>query len=287
MATIISNQATATYTFDGTSELRNASSNIASTTLLDSYNLEVTSESLQENFTPNENITYLLNIKNTGILPLTKFIISENTEQLTTFIPNSARLITGANVLTIVPTQTSPLTFEIPNVLNTNDSFILIYSNKVSDKNINNLMQIENLTTVSALSGFDSSDTKRYIETCSHTLKRYTEANLVINKSVSKSSIYSNDCYDYILNITNNGLIEAKNVVIQDYLPQGFSVNSISFINNEENLIFNPNEYNISEDNVLTLPSNIETKINIKATELGKDNSTKIVISGNYVTPQL
>ena len=54
MATIISNQASATYTFDGSNQILTTSSNIANTTLLDDYSIGITGGMAADNGEDNE-----------------------------------------------------------------------------------------------------------------------------------------------------------------------------------------------------------------------------------------
>lgn len=288
MATVISNQASATYSFEGSSETRNTVSNIANTTVLDDYSLEITKESILENFTPGENITYVMTITNNGTQPLTDFILTDNLGMLDvgnyplSYVPNTARLIYNGQITTITPSTTEPLSFLISNTLAVKQSFIVTYIAKVDETIPASLVSIINDVDVSAASAIDPANTTRYTATDSFTLQRLAEANLEITKQVSKSSIYPNDSYDYILTVSNTGIVDATNVIIQDALPEGFIIDTITVTSDSGTITYNPSEYDISSTNVLTLPNSTGARIDVRGIEAGVDNTTTITISGTY-----
>lgn len=275
MATLISNQASASYSFEGSSETLTTSSNIANTTLLDEYGLEIDIDSLQDTFNPGENITYSIVLNNTGRGTLNNFSIVLNDSIQNTYVSGSARLISSGNLISITPTPTSPLTFTIPDTLSSGESLTLLYLTNVSnsiDQSITSLTTTANATASSA-----STVTQIVSDTDSITLNRSLEASLFITKEVSQSTIYPNDSFDYILTITNTGLAEATNVVISDQLPNGFTINNITLNNGGIARTIDPSEYSISTTNLLTLPNNSSETINILPS-----SSVDLTITGSF-----
>ena len=290
MATIISNQAIATYTYEGSTDSRTATSNVANTTLLDDYSLEVNKVNYQQCFRPGENVTYAIRVTNTGCKKLTDFIITDDlgtfdSEYPLSYMEGTARVSINGEFITVNPTDTTPLTFNIPNTLTSGETFTLTYVATVDSEIGAGLLEITNTATVSALSACDPSDTTRYTATDTATLPRCTDANLVITKQVSKSNICSCDAFDYIITVDNTGLVDATNVVITDQLPEGFNVTNIRVENPDTLHNYDTSEYELTEANFLTLPNETGRVINVRAIEPGVRNSTIITISGTFNAP--
>lgn len=291
MAQIISNQATATYTFEGSREARTAVSNVATTTLLDDYSLEVNKQNYQQCFRPGENVTYSIRVSNTGCRKLKDFIIvddlgkPENGLSPLVYMEGSARLSIGGEFMEINPTSTDPLTFNVSNTLLAGEHFIITYIATVDQAISSGLLEITNTANVSAVSGCDDENQTRYSDSDTSSLPRCTDANLIITKQVSKSSICSCDSYDYIITIENSGLLDANNVVVTDYLPQGFSVNSIRVENEDTIHDYDPTEYSLDDNNFLTLPNISGTVINVRSVEPGITHSAVVTINGSFSSP--
>lgn len=288
MAQIISNQAIISYSTEGSEERINATSNVANTTLLDAYGIEVSKQSLQQYFNPGENITYTIRVTNNGYKKLNNFKITDTVGgegSNLTYMQYTARVSIGGEFIMINPTALNPLTFTIPNTLLAYESFTLTYVVTVSANLDSSILQIENTATVTARSASDPEDPTEYSATDSATILRDMSANLVITKSASKPTIMNNDSYEYILSIENVGMSNATNVVITDELPKGFTVTSIRVEN--ENFVhdYDPSEYVVNEENLLTLPSESGTAINVLAKQKSVDQGTTIFIYGNFNTP--
>ena len=65
MATQINNSASATYSY-GRSGINNASSNVATTSLIQEYAIFGIKETLNSGYRPGDNITYMINVRNEG-----------------------------------------------------------------------------------------------------------------------------------------------------------------------------------------------------------------------------
>lgn len=285
MATIITNRANASYTFDGSPEVRNVQSNVTNTIVLDEYSLEVSKQSLQQNFIPGENVTFVIRVTNTGSRTLSNFVVSDNLGKVEENLPmsymtNSARLSLNGDFISITPTSVDPLSFTIPASLASGETLTITYVATVSETLTNDILQITNTASVNADGGV-----ARYSATNSATITRGNSANLTITKTASKASIYSTDTLEYMLTITNTGLSTANNVTITDQLPNGFTITSIRVEN--ENFVhdYAPTEYTVSGENLLTLPNETGTAINVIANTPDVDNSTVVRIYGTFTTP--
>ncbi len=285
MATIITNRANASYTFDGSTEVKNAQSNVTNTIVLDEYSLEVSKQSLQQNFVPGENVTFVIRVTNTGSRALSEFSVSDNLGKVEetlpmTYMPYSGRLSINGDFISITPTSTDPLSFTIPATLTTGQTMTITYVATISSSLDNTTMSITNTATVNAEGGIS-----RYSASNSATITRGNSANLTITKTANKASIMSSDTLEYMLTITNTGLSTANNVTITDQLPVGFAVTSIRVEN--ENVVhdYDSTEYTVSPENILTLPNESGTAINVLANTPDQDNSTVVRIYGTFTTP--
>ncbi len=291
MAQIISNQANLTYSTQGSSVKKTASSNIANTTLLDAYGLEVSKQSFQQSYMPGENITFAIRVTNTGYKALNNFVVvdaitepEEGTSYMT-YMPYTARVSIDGNFIAVNPTGLNPLTFNIPNELGFGESFTLTYVVTVLDTLPADVMEITNTATVTPSAVDGSVIVPKYVVSNNATIRRNTEANLVISKSVSKATIFDTDSYQYVLSISNMGLTDATNVVVTDTLPKGFTVTNIRLEDEDFVHDYDPSEYTIAENNLLTVPNDTGTAINVKAYgEEGAGEAT-LTISGNFVNP--
>jgi len=289
MPTIISNQATATYSFEGSVTVRSTTSNIANTTLLDNYSFEVNKDSLQSCFNPGENITYTLRITNTGCKRLRDFVITDDLAQpeqgdaILSYMASSARLIYNGNITEIDPSDATPLTFSVSETLEPGESFIILYVVTVASDIATELVEIVNNVSVTANTTCNCNDQETCMATDSFSLPRCADANLIMTKCVSKSSICSCDSYDYVIKIQNTGLLDATNVVITDILPNGFTINNIHVENEEINHNYLASEYDFNNTtNLLTLPNETGTVINVRSVEPGISHETVVTISGTY-----
>lgn len=292
MAQIISNQATASYSVEGSLERRSATSNVANTVLLDAYSLEVSKQSLQQTFTAGENITYAIRVTNNGYKALNNFKIvdtitapAEN-EGVLTYMQYTARLSYNGDFISLTPSETNPLTFNVPYELASGQSFTVTYVSTVGSQISQDVLAITNSVTVSGAPVNDPEGVQSYSATNTATINRDTTASLTIMKTASTPTIFDSETYQYILTIENNGLTDANNVVLTDQLPTGFKVSNIRVEN--ENFVhdYTADEYEISQANLLTIPSGSGTAINVKAVAPGINNTTTVTITGTYTTPE-
>lgn len=286
MATIITNRANATYNFEGSTEPRTTQSNITNTIVVDEYGLEVSKQSLQQTFVPGENITYAVRITNIGSQSLTSITVSDNLGKMDDVAPisymqYSGRVSINGDFISVTPTSLDPLVFSIPGTLAYGDSITLTYVTTVSSSLGNDITEINNTATVNARSVLNPARAPITAVSNSATITRESSASLSIIKTANKSSIFSSDSLEYILTISNRGLVEATNVVITDQLPTGFTVSNIRLENEDFVHDYAPSEYTL-DGNLLTLPNETGTSINVKAYQPDVDNSAIVRIFGTF-----
>ena len=265
MATIISNQASATYTFDGSNQILTTSSNIANTTLLDDYSIDISTITYQTTFSPGENITYSLLIKNTGTKEINDLKISTSFDDSLHYLEDSSRLFSNGTMTNIIPTENNPLSYTINNTLLPNSTALLTFILKTNKTLPNNTLDLSISTTAS----INSNTQEIFSKQNSNKLSRLLSAELIISKQANKPTIQTDENLEYSLTIENTGLAEAKNVVITDTLPTGFNVESIFVESQNQTQIFNSDEYSIDTNNTLTLPTSSTKQLNIPPSKQG------------------
>ena len=293
MSIIISNQATATYNFDDSTNTRSSTSNIVNTTVRDNYCVDIIKHNNNECYTPGENLTFTIEVTNCGCKSLKNFIITDNLGLVDgyrplTYLDGTSTLIMNGNFTSITPSNMNPLTYEVSNVLNAGDSFFITYTVTVDPEISSEILEIINTVNVSAVSCDSccncngSSQSITVSATASSTTPRCMDANLILFKEVNKDHICSCDTFEYTITIRNTGLTDATNVIVTDNLPTGFSINNIHVVNNEINHNYDASEYTVDGSNLLTLPNDTGTVINVRAIEPGINHDTIVTISGTY-----
>ena len=294
MPTIISNKATATYNFDGSELTRSTTSNTVSTTVMDNYCIEIIKHNNNICFTPGENLTFTIEVKNCGCQSLRNFIITDNLGltdgyQPLVYLDGTSTLIINGNFTNITPTNLSPLTYVVPNTLSANQSFFITYTVTVDTEISSEIMEIINTVNITATpcnccDCNDGSVTQTVSSTASSTTPRCEDANLIILKTSNKNNICNCETFEYTLTLRNTGLTDATNVVITDLLPEGFIISNIHVINDEISHNYDTSEYTVDGSNLLTLPNNTGTVINVRSIEPGVNHDTVVTITGTYTS---
>ena len=208
----IANQATLLYNNMTTN------SNTVTTQILSLYDLTATKEALLDTYTPNQTITYVTRVENTG----------------------SASLYN----LTVI--------FTIDNVINPNDNVLIIFETTTPTTRPDVLT---NTQTITANGGSTTGPIVAVTPNPSASVKLANYVSLDITKSANKASIYSGDTLVYTFQIINNGNETATNVSFSDVFPTGYTINSISLTTPDSPtpIIYDPTTY--VTGTTLTIPN--------------------------------
>ncbi len=282
MPNTINNSASITYTHGTNTD--SALSNVVTTNLIDSYSLTAEKTSLNNEWRPGENITYLIRVENEGTEPL--FAVSvqdnlgDNTTRPLTYLDESIVMLRNDILTEVTPTSTSPLTAVIPNALQPGEVVYFMYVAKVRNDVDDARSEITNEVTVVGHETSDSGPTVTVTPPPSLTLPKADYADVTIEKSVDKDEIAVGEELTYTFRLENNGNIEATNVVITDELPENFQVQSITAETNGVTTTFDAADYSLDADNKLILPTSVTKTISIPAKTTSGSGLTTVTIVG-------
>ena len=119
----IANQATLLYNNMTTN------SNTVTTQILSLYDLTATKEALLDTYTPNQTITYVTRVENTGSASLYNLtVVDDLAKGLTQYIDNSVEgYLNGTPIEVNVQITNNTVIFTIDNVINPNDNVLIIF----------------------------------------------------------------------------------------------------------------------------------------------------------------
>lgn len=242
----ISNQATLSYNNTTTN------SNTVTTQILSLYNLTATKESLQTTYTPNQSITYLTRVENTGSASLYNLTIVDNlADGLINYLNGSVKgYLNGTEINVNVISTANNVTFTIDNVMNPGDNVIIVFKTSTPLTRPDVLTNVQN---ISANGGTTTGPIVSANPSASVELASY--AALEIIKSANKPSIYSGDSLTYTFQITNSGNELANNVTFSDIFPTGYTINTITLTTPTSTtpVSYDPTTY--VTGNTLTIPA--------------------------------
>lgn len=277
MATTINNQANITYQYN--SSTGNATSNIVETTVLDLYGITANKTALQQTFKPGENITYITTIENSGSANLYNVTLQDDLGNNNLTILNNSIYIYKNEVLqTIDPSGTF---IEIPGILTPGEQVLVIYIATVNNDIDSTIDEITNTQMITARGGGVTGPLITVTPNPTATIIRANYAQLSIMKTTDKETIMSGDNLTYTFTITNTGNTEATNVILTDYLPEGFVINSIISETNGTITTYNPTDYTFDPTTrLLTLPNNTGNRITVPAATMENPGTTTVTIAG-------
>ncbi len=281
MATILNNSATLTY--NSGANTGSAASNVVSTSLLDSYSLRAQKFTANDSWRPGENITYLVTVTNTGTQPLSAVEVTDDlggaVRTPLSYVANSALVIDGGSVTQVTPTDVNPLTIPLGGVLQSGESITVLYVAQVNAAVSDSVQEITNTVQAFARQGGGAGDEVES-EPDSVTIPREDFAQIDITKSVDKAVISSGDTLTYTFTIENSGNIPATNVVITDTLPEGFQITSIQSETNGVVTVYDEEDYTVSADNTLILPTGNGVTITVPAGNEAGNGVTIVTVEG-------
>ena len=250
MPTTINNEATTTYQFVGSSTTSSVTSNSNSIVLQDEQGLNITKTATPTTFTPGEIITYTITINNqTGSFLSGVRIIDDLGMGNLAYVTGSAS-VTSTTTYAVSPVATNPLTFTLQQ-LNVGQSMTLTYRAQVifnlplSVTSITNTVRAIGYTSTGTVEGFSSS-----------TITRQATSTISSSKTASATEVLPRQPFSYFIRLSNNTGTDATATETIDDLPDNFVLTSVDLrIGTNPSQTLNGTDYEISSDNVLTVPS--------------------------------
>ena len=274
MPTTITNEASTTYQFNGSSDVNSLTSNENTIVLEDTQGLLLTKNSNPSDFLAGEIITYSITITNTSANFLTGVRIIDNLGGGNlAYVLGSASLTTATQTYPVTPIATNPLTFTLQQ-LGVGASMTLTYRAQVifnlpsTVTAITNTVQGIGYTSTGTITGFAN----RTIQ------KKNSGLDITFNKSASETNVFPGQVYSYRLTYVNGTSTGAVALSITDQLPANFEVTSITIrAGGGSEVTLSGDDYTISNTNFLTIPSSTVNTITIPA------NGTTIVTINGYL----
>ena len=271
MATI-TNDATATYVFDGSSDVETINSNLNSLSLEDVQGLTITKTASPTTFVAGDIITYTISITNSSSSFLNGVRIIDNIGGGNlAYVIGSARLTVGSNTYAVTPVATNPLTFALQQ-LSVGATMTLTYRCQV----IFNLPSSVNSIT-NTVQGIGYTSTGTVLGFANTTIQKKTNVNFTFTKSASTTTVFRNQPFSYILTLSNNNSVSATIPSITDELPAGFIITSVTLkIGSGMTTTLNATDYNVS-GTTITIPSASGPNITVPA-----GGATVVTINGYF-----
>lgn len=291
MPTPLNNQASVTYTYQGSTEQGTANSNITTTTLLDPYSMTAVKIPVFTTFRNGDRLTYLIPIRNTGTGTLYNVTISDNLgsaggDPPTSYFPDSAYVYADGKLTALVPkVAVGTVSFSLPCPISSGQDALLIFGTKVDNALENTVSSIRNTATVTATGGSTSGTLVTVTPAPTATVTREQYADLSIYKQADKSIVQVGDTLTYTFTLTNTGSEAATGVTITDILPAGFSVSSVSLAIGGQSTVLPTGSYALDTGtNTLTVPTKGTVSITVPAMSAGTPGVAVLTVSGTIVS---
>ena len=205
MPSTITNQASSTYQFDGSSEVNETTSNLNTIVLQDNTGLTITKTGTPTEFVVGDIITYTVTITNNSASFLTGVRIIDNLGGGNlAYVLGSGSLTVGNLTYAVSPISTNPLTFTLQQ-LNVGQSMTLQYRSQVifnlptTVQTITNNVRGIGYTSTGTIEGFDT-----------FTIQKKTDAGVSLSKSASVTDVFPNQTFSYVLTLSNNNSISSN-----------------------------------------------------------------------------
>lgn len=273
MATQINNQASTTYQFSGGTEVLTATSNENTITLQDASGLSVTKTANPSTFSAGDIITYTVRITNNtqNFLNGVRIIDDLGGGNLA-YVVGSGSLTTSTETYPVSPVAVSPLTFTLQQ-LGVGSSMTLTYKAQV----VFNLPgTVSSITNNVRGIGYTSSGTVTGLD--SETILKKNSARIELSKTSSTEIIEKNQPVSYFLTLNNLNTVDAIVLTVTDQLPSNFVLTNVYLkigLGPDTELV--ATDYNLSSDNLFTMPSAMGPFVTVPSGE-----STVVTITGYF-----
>lgn len=273
MSSIITNEATATYQFNGSTETMTTTSNENTIILQDNSGITLSKTGSPTEFVAGDIITYRVTITNSGSYFFNGVRIIDNLAMGNlAYVTGSASLTVGNLTYPVSPVATNPLTFTLQQ-LNVGATMTLTYRCQV----IFNLPStITSLTNTVRGIGYTSTGTEE--TTASYTIQKKTSVGLTIEKTASVTDVFPNQSFNYVLTLSNNSTTEARILTLVDQLPTNFVLTAVSLqIGSGVAVVLDGTDYTLSVGNLLTIPSPVGPLVTVPA-----NGNTIVTLTGYF-----
>ena len=273
MATI-TNQATTTYQYDGSSETQTIESNPNSITLEETSGLLITKNASTSTFVNGTIITYTITIANSSSSFLTGVrIIDDLGGGNLAYVVGSGRLATSTQSYAVNPIDTSPLTFTLQQLAE-GASMTLVYSAQVlfnlpeTVSTITNTVRGIGYTSTGTITGSDTSTITR----------GGPSSGVISSKTTSVQEVSPRQPISYFIGLRNTSSTPVIYTQTVDQLAPNFVITSIQYrIGSGTTQTLSDSDYTLSSSNFLTIPSSIGPSITIPA-----NGETLLTINGYF-----
>lgn len=271
MATI-TNQATTSYQFSGSSETLQTTSNINEIELENSQGLSISKSSNIETFAVGEIITYTVQITNNSSQFFTGVRIIDNLGGGNlAYVLGSARLTVGTLTYPVTPVATNPLTFTLQQ-LNVGGTMTLTYNCQVifnlpsTVQSITNSVQGIGYTSTGTVTGFTS-----------NTIQKKTNGEFSVTKTASQTNVLPNQTFSYFITLSNNSSSQVTSATTTDVLPSNFVVTGVFLkVGNGANIELTTNDYSLV-GSTITIPNGTGQPVTVPA------NGTSVITITGYL----
>jgi len=258
MAEIL-NSANVSYTFAGAGSSTEVSSNVTQTNVTYSSSISITKMALSSGFVPGENLSFMLRITNTGTDTLSNVVITDNLGvgsdparadlvPMEYVVGSAAQSINHEPWEIVSPSATSPLlTFDVSSIAS-GDVVEITYSAQVLGSYTGDTITSTASATADGIAGEVS-------DSVDNTLTEASFAHLVVEKEGSSDDISTGEPFTYTITITNSGNIDATGIVVTDYIPSDFLLESVEMIQNGTTTPLTPVTDYTLQDGLLTIPA--------------------------------
>lgn len=283
MPTALQNQANITYSFVGAAAPAAAASNITTTTLLDAYSLSAAKTALLGSFRPGENVGYVVTAQNDGQSPLYNLTVSDDlgagelAAAPLAYVPDSVRAyIDGVAAAATTAVTGGALQITLAGPIAPGSNVVIVYLATASGD-----VSITNTAQVTAAGGSPTGATVAADPAPAATIDPADYASVTILKEASRTIVAAGETLSYLFTLSNSGNQAATDVVLTDALPEGFSVTQISMTAGGATTVFDPTDYALSTQGVLTLPAPAAAvSIAVPAATPAGDGVTTITVDG-------
>lgn len=272
MATVISNQATLSYTAGGNTGV--AASNVATTVLQGA--ITMTKSAMAESYADGRHLTYLISLTNAGTTEIAGLTVTDDlgayevsqgvTAVPLTYVGPSMLFVNGVSRGEITPAVTEgTLTYQNVTVPAQSTATIIYIAE------VNGYAPVSAGSTVTNTAAVTGEALTEDL-TDSVTLTAETFADVSVLKTMTPNPVYAGGTLTNTFELYNYGNIEATDVVLTDAFdpaPTGLTVTV-------NGTVYTPSEYTYTAG-TLTLPSGTGTDITVPAATYTVDPATGLV----------